>query len=352
MSQPVSPMAIGSFLLGGIVLLISALLVFGGGQFFKTKLYWVVYFDSSLNGLNVGAPVKVQGVQVGMVKEIVLQMDMKKAHLTKPVVLEIEPGAMINPQGLPVQTGLTDEARHQRVKLLIESGLRARLETQSLLTGLLYVDLNFYPMYLPHLVGGNYKGYPEIPSIPTTADVVKSTLEEVVEKIKDLPLDKMVKDLSDTLSEIRSIVHSDETEKSRKALAHLLSEADKLAIELNRELPMLLQETRQTVKIAGKTAESTTRTVDEAGYVVKETGHLVKAVQTDIQPILRTAEISLHQATATLKEAQNTIANINDATASGVTIQETLESLRNASRSIEQLARSLEQKPESLLYGK
>ena len=62
-------MAIGGFLIGGIALLVIALMVFGGGQFFKPKMHWVVYFETSLNGLNIGAPVKVQGVQVGPLYE-------------------------------------------------------------------------------------------------------------------------------------------------------------------------------------------------------------------------------------------------------------------------------------------
>lgn len=106
MSKPVNPMAIGGFLIGGLALFVTALLVFGGGQFFKPKLQWVVYFDSSLNGLNVGAPVKVQRVQVGTVKEIVLQMDLKHNRLMKPVVLEIQPGALVNPKGEVIQPAL------------------------------------------------------------------------------------------------------------------------------------------------------------------------------------------------------------------------------------------------------
>ena len=68
MSKPANPLAIGAFLVGALALLIIAVLVFGGGKFFKTKLEYVIYFDSALNGLNVGAPVKLQGVQIGTVK--------------------------------------------------------------------------------------------------------------------------------------------------------------------------------------------------------------------------------------------------------------------------------------------
>jgi len=195
-SKPVNPMAIGGFLIAGLALLVTALLVFGGGQFFKPKLHWVVYFDSSLNGLNVGAPVKVQGVQVGQVADIVLLMDTKTNRLMKPVVLEIEPAHLVSPEGEPIAPALTDGERRRRLKTLIDAGLRARLETQSLLTGLLYVDLDFHPNQAPRLTGLNFNGLPEVPSAPTTADEVRNALEEVVRKVRDLPLESMVRDLA------------------------------------------------------------------------------------------------------------------------------------------------------------
>ena len=141
MSKPVNATAIGGFLLGGLALLVMALLVFGGGDFFKPRLHWVVYFDTSLNGLNVGAPVKVQGVQVGIVKEIELQLDSNQQRLMKPVVLEIEPDRLATPDGQPFSLSLIPGGkREEEFKRLIDAGLRARLEVQSILTGLLYVD--------------------------------------------------------------------------------------------------------------------------------------------------------------------------------------------------------------------
>ena len=74
MSKPANPLAIGAFLVGAIILAVIAVLVFGGGQFLKKKMQYVIFFDSALNGLNVGAPVKLQGVQIGTVKEISLEL--------------------------------------------------------------------------------------------------------------------------------------------------------------------------------------------------------------------------------------------------------------------------------------
>lgn len=331
MSKSVNPMAIGGFLIGGLALLITALLVFGGGQLLKPKLHWVVYFDSSLNGLNVGAPVKVQGVQVGTVKEIVLQMDLKHNRLMKPVVLEIEPGSLVNPQGEALQPALTDQERHERLQRFIDAGLRARLEIQSLLTGLLYVDLNFYPNYEARLTGLNYKDYPEVPAIPTTVDEVKGALEEVVKKVKDMPLDSMVRDLSATLAEIRLIVASDETRQSREALARTLLEAEQLLADLNRQLPPLVRDANQTVK---------------------EAGRMVKSLHAEAKPALTAARQSLLKASAMLDEAKGAMANLADTAAGDSALQESLVELRDAARSIRLLSDYLEQHPESLIYGK
>lgn len=338
MSKPVNPMAIGTFLLVGLGLLVTALLVFGGGEFFKPKLQWVVYFDSSLNGLNIGAPVKVQGVQVGTVSDIVLQMDMEHKRLMKPVVLDIVPGTIVNPGGVAIQPALSDEARHQRVKELIAAGMRARLETQSLLTGLLYVDLDFYPNYEPRLTGLGYKDLPEVPSIPTTTDEVKSALEDTLQKIRKVPLEEMIQNLNATLLDLRQIITSNETTQSREALAKSLLESERLLADLNRQLPPLIKDAGRTVK--------------EASEAVKAAGGLMTDLRSESKPVLAAAEQALARATAVLDETKGAVMNVADTTASDSTLQQSLAALRDAARSIRQLSDYLERHPDSLIYGK
>ena len=101
MSKPVNPYTIGAFIVGSLTLLIVAVLVFGGGQFFKKKIQYVIFFDSALNGLNIGAPVKLQGVQIGTVKEISLELSQQAKNITKPVVIEIDPAAVLDSSGHP-----------------------------------------------------------------------------------------------------------------------------------------------------------------------------------------------------------------------------------------------------------
>ena len=70
MGSKISPTVIGAFVVGAIICMVAGVLLFGGGKFFTEKLPYVLFFDSSVEGLNVGAPVIFRGVQVGQVTEI------------------------------------------------------------------------------------------------------------------------------------------------------------------------------------------------------------------------------------------------------------------------------------------
>ena len=127
MSKPANPLAIGAFLVGALALLIIAVLVFGGGKFFKTKLEYVIYFDSALNGLNVGAPVKLQGVQIGTVKEISLELNDDAKKITKPVVIEVDPGTILDSTGHPFHVVANLDERKKNAQQLIDAINQAQI---------------------------------------------------------------------------------------------------------------------------------------------------------------------------------------------------------------------------------
>ncbi len=162
MSKPANTFVIGAFMVGALILLTAAVMIFGGGDFFKHKKRYVIFFESGLNGLNVGTPVKLQGVQIGEVVDISLEMDARTGRIFKPVVIEIEPELL---RELSAKTSHTHSEikRNHDSQRLIDLGLEARLELQSLLTGLLYVDLNFYPDNPVYLTDLDYKKLPELP---------------------------------------------------------------------------------------------------------------------------------------------------------------------------------------------
>ncbi len=331
MSKPANPFAIGAFLVGALILLVTAVLVFGGGQFFKRKLEYVIYFDSALNGLNVGAPVKLQGVQIGTVKEISLELNEDAKKITKPVVIEIDPSSMLDSTGHPFQVNVSPEVRKKNARQLIDAGLKAQLQTQSLLTGLLYVEFSFYRNMPVNLVGSDYKGLPELPAVPSAVDQIKDAAEEVLTNIKQLPIEQIVNDFAVTLKELRVMATSDELKKDRAALSKTLKETSILIENLNRELVPLVANLNGTMA---------------------DTRFMVNQFSQDIKPVLLSTEKTLGTATTVLNESKHAMGSVEALAAPDAPLWQSLEALRDAAQSTKQLTDYLERHPDAIIYGK
>ncbi|OAI29808.1 MlaD family protein [Methylomonas koyamae] len=330
MSKQANPLAIGTFLVGALTLLVVALMVFGGGQFFKEKNRFVIFFDSALNGLNVGAPVKLQGVQIGNVNEISLVMDEATGRVFKPVVIEIDPALLRDVSGQ--QGGAHTEKQHrQAAQKLIDLGLKGRLETQSLLTGLLYVDLNFHADKPMNLVKLDYKNLPELPSVPTTVDEIRNTADEIINRAKQLPLEDTLKNLSETLVEIRGLLQSDDTRKSMAALAKSLQETQKLMATLNSQSGPLLT---------------------NANGALSDTRTTLQELNKQLLPVLKAVETSLNTATQVMQSSQGTLAAVEAMAAPDAPLSQAMQEMRNAARALKDLGESLERQPSAIIYGK
>lgn len=332
MSKQGNPLAIGGFIAGALFLLISAVMIFGAGDFFKQKLKFVIFFDSALNGLNVGAPVKLQGVQIGNIAEISLEMDVATGRIYKPVVIEVDPGLLRDFSGAEMRLHQTNFVqRLADAKHLIDLGLKARLETQSLLTGLLYVDLNFYTDKPVHLTHMNYKDLPELPSVPTTVDEIRNTADELIREVRTLPLKEMVTDLSETLNDTRKLLESEDTRTTVAALAQSMVETQRLLLTLNTQMGPLLANTNGAVA---------------------ETRSSMQAFDRNLLQVLKTAEQSLDTANRTLAASRETLAAIEALASPDSPLGTALIGMRDASRSMKDLAESLERQPDEIIYGK
>lgn len=339
MSKPVNPALIGGFSLGALALLVVALLIFGGGQEFNAdKIRFVVYFDSSLNGLEVGAPVKMQGVKIGQVKEIALQFDQTGGKIYKPVVVEIDRNNLNSSGGGHMPENMSLEERKANRDNLVKLGMRARLETQSLLTGLLYVDLNFYPDKPPMFASLEYKGLLEIPSLPTATDELRNTAEEVAQKLRALPLDEIVQDFASSLREIKVLLASEDVKKSQIALAETLVELQQSTKTLNKNLePILLHADKAILN---------------SNDLVKEAHDMVQELQKSLPGLLSSSDKTMVAATAALQQAETALKQVDHAVGPSSALTDTLSAIKQAARSIRDLGDYLERHPEAILSGK
>ena len=339
MSKPINPITIGGFTVGALALLVIGLLIFGGGQLFNTdKVRYVIFFDSSLNGLDVGAPVKMQGVKIGTVTAIALQLDQKSGKVFKPVAIEVDRTSFLGPEGKPLPRGLTHEQQKKNRDKLVAKGFRARLETQSLLTGLLYVDIDNRSDRPAQFTGLDYQGLIELPCVPTTVDEIRSTAEDVFNKLRELPLDEIVHETAGTLRDIRTLVGSDNAKRSNAALAKALEGMDKTIDTLNRNLEPLFKQTQKAIT--------------DTNALMRDSRAMVQDVHQGVKPVLTATEKTLTTAITALNKAQSAVSTVEGSVGPESTLNETLIALKDAARSLKELTDYLERHPEAVISGK
>jgi paraquat-inducible protein B len=179
MRRQANPKLIGAFVLGGLALLGLGLVIFGGTRWFGERSTYVAYFGGSVKGLQVGAPVDFRGVTIGQVTEIRIRYDASDGSMQIPVLMAIAPEriAVVGAdQVIEAPDDLDD---------LISRGLRAQLQVQSIVTGLLFIELDLYPEAPLNLVGA-IDDYPEVPTIPSTMEQLEQTLGDVTQQVPEL----------------------------------------------------------------------------------------------------------------------------------------------------------------------
>ena len=343
---------IGAFVVGAVVLAVLGVIVFGGGKLFtKTNLY-VMYFEGSVKGLNVGAPVVLRGVQIGSVKSIQILADATDTRFRIPVVVEIEPERI-------QRTGEVQGTVAENLKRLIDAGLRARLNMQSMVTGLLMVELEFLPDDQARLTGFSHE-YPEVPTVP-------STFERIAKKLESLPIDEIFNKLSSSLTAFEAFMQNPALWQSVDRFNQAVADLDGLIKDVDREMVPLLGSARRTVDNADKLILDTNGQVDRLGGEAQNALHSASAALNQLQQFLtfehgepaKVAE-SIRKAAdgvrPALEQAANAFGNIADMTGKDaqdrLLLDRTLKELSDAARSIRIWAEYLERHPEALISGK
>lgn len=346
MSKPVNKTVLGGFVVAAIALLIAAILVFGSGQFFRKTIVRVMYFDGSVKGLNVGAPVLFRGVKIGSVKEISLRWDLKDKDVEIPVVVEYDPEAFIVVGG---GADRGDPINNHRE--MVERGLRAQLEMQSFVTGQLLITIDFHPGTPVNL--HEDAPYLEIPTIPTTMQQIAKTLQE-------LPLEDMARKLTSAIESLEKLVSSPDLKDSVVNLNLLLKDARKLVQNVDGRIEPLASGLKETIGDARKMVRTADERIASAGsgldLTLADTRRLINNVDSRVEPIQGQLQSALRSASEAIDRVEETVAEIGETTKSDSLLMyrltRTLEEFESMARSIRFLADYLERHPEALLRGK
>lgn len=323
-----NPRIIGLFVLGAIALFATALVALGGGFFSREQPPAVVFFDGSVNGLYVGAPVNFRGVRVGSVSRVDLVIDSRDLTARIPTYIRFDP-ERTKWAGTP--EGKVPDITY---KDMVDRGLRAQLVYQSYVTQQLMVELDFLPSSPPILVGGD-PNVEEIPAIPSTLDVVRRNLE-------NLPIQDMVGKAMNTLNNVDRLLASPELPQALTAMAAGM-----------REFETTMTAARTTFATG---SETLTQVQGDLRTTMAELQSLIGTANQEAGPLIESLRTTARSVEQAVGQANTVLGNANDLVSRNAPIRSDLEtSMRNlslASRSLRSFAETLERNPNALLLGR
>jgi paraquat-inducible protein B len=313
--------AVGAFVLGGIVLALAAIVLFGKFHLFNPPRRAAIVFQDSISGLAVGAQVTFRGVRVGAVERIALEFDPKTRTAYIPVTVQLDPES--------VRVVRDNDKTTVDLARLVTGGLRAELNTQSFVTGQSEINLDF-DAASPAVFHPNITSLIEIPTR-------LSTIQRVKEQLSQLPLRELADNTNATLQSLRG-----------------------LSEKLDNDLPPLVESLKAT-------SDKSTLAVETAAQTLKELQGRLDVTLGDISRVAVTGDQQLTQRGAELHallaSSNQTILQVRDMlndlkgltssrAAARANIDSTLRDLATAAASLRGFANDVEHNPQLLLTGR
>src|SRR5260370_6481619 len=191
MSQKANRILIGAFVFGAIIIAMGAVLYFGSADLFAKKQEYVTYFKQSVNGVGGGSNVKYKGVTVGKVTKVQLKFQAASEPPIVKVLYEIDTNNLLNKYGLSIN--LTDRKAHDKA---VEGGFRAKLDSESLISGQLFIALDFYPDAAPaELHEESNSSVFEIPPQPSDIEAILTNLTKPIGNLGSIDFSALAKDV-------------------------------------------------------------------------------------------------------------------------------------------------------------
>jgi paraquat-inducible protein B len=214
-------------------------------EIYRIKSRFVAYFDGSVRGLSVGAPVEFRGIQVGEVRDVKLEYLPDTGEFRIPVKFELEPERIANLGGVDVAS------RRAGFERLVKEGLRAQLESGNLLTGQLIVQLDFHEGVRPAEIV--YEGkYAVFPTVPAPLEEITASVQHLVKRLEKLPLDEVVASLNGTLRAAEAAL--EQAQKTLASTSSLIGPDSPVNSELRRAL-LELSDAARSVGLAADQIE-------------------------------------------------------------------------------------------------
>ncbi|MCF6434318.1 MULTISPECIES: intermembrane transport protein PqiB [Pseudoalteromonas] len=264
-------------------------------QRFDDYDFYLIEFEQSIRGLRAGAPVEYRGMRIGTVEQAPAQLKRNGQPLyfqqdstSIPVLIRIEYGRLFE------RSAIAREYWQQHIEKWIRNGLRASLKSGNMLTGAIYIELDFYPD-APDARVMTSSLYPTLPSVSSGFTALSEQVTKLLNKLNDLPVNKTLDQLDGTLREYRQ-----------------------LAMEMNELIGSFNQ-------------SGTTNKVNEN---------------------LDTIKVTLTQLTSSLRQFEKTLTHYQQDSTMVEQLTDTLEELESLSNTLKPFAKGLNEQPNMIIFNK
>ncbi len=329
MKTKVSPAAVGMFVLGALALGMIALLSFGGMSLFSKPQRFMVYFDESIHGLDLGSPVKLRGVRVGRVVDLNVHYDDVANHSVVVVICELNRNVITDAKGAQLKV-----TSPQDIQTMVDHGLRAQLGVLGLATGLLFVELDFFdPDQYPAPVLADQPKVVVIPSIISAISEYQASLSEILSDLKKVDFAGLSKEFKTLLATTNRKMNALDLKTLGDKVGHA---AD--AVTAFVDSP----EAKQAFANLNEALVATRAAIAKIDTQVGPVSEDMKATLAAAQTAMKT----LDAAAATTKQF------VQQQGQAGDELTVALRQIAEAAGALENLSNAIERNPSSLIVGK
>ncbi|TCI01403.1 MCE family protein [Corallincola luteus] len=325
---------IGIFVIFAATLMVIGIIMFSSDQFFSKHDRYVTVFRGSVQGLAKGSPVSFQGVKIGEVVDVRIHYSAKNSELLVPVVMDVSAELLDNFfEGVAPK----DMERANR-------GIRAKLVTQSMVTGRLMVQIDYEPEQQGELHPTDLN-YPQIPTVPSDLELVRQALSSTLSKVAKMPLDEIANNLNELLGQVKRITESPKFNRGVDSLEEASVQLNALLTRLNQDLPALSQQMQVTLGDFQQTAKNVSHLSQSAEALVDTSAQTIAQGNETLAKIDQT----LAQAEATLLTYQQLADHDSQLK---VSAEQSLNNLNATLKSARSLLDTLQRRPEAVIFGK
>ncbi len=347
-SRRVNPVKVGVFVIGGAVILVGGVLFIGSGRFFRRTHSFISYFDGSVDGLRAGASVKFKGVELGRVERVRIPFGVARTDQPIAVFFRLDDAQLDDESD-------TSGSWQTMMQGAIRNGMRAQLESDSLVTGVQHVSLTFNPE-AKAITHAPIDGYMEIPTVPPPLQEVGAAIRTIVDRIGRYNFERLLDSVRNTLDATTELMRGPELHSLLASLDKTLVEVKQTVAKLGAQVDPLGKQLDKLVQHVDAVGVELQAGIGTARTTLSSVQSLADDVAQNVQPLATSLKQTSEALQAMAREIETTLAGtrvlLDPEAPIAVELRKGLRELAETARATRALFELLERNPSALVRGR